>query len=244
MRSDAVHRQPPDPGIADACQRRSTGHAGIAAVSSRELDEQAGSVRASGCSGRISNGTNKTGDGSGGDRSCHRSRCALWLRLSGRRLWAERAVPPGAHSSQTCLGSRRHAQCARPAAKSRVSQLSRHIAPQWRFVFLAQERVRRSLALIVIAAARFEVGVHGQELVTTDPKGSASEVCVKSERRSRPLSRHRTARDRPKSRCPETARGVRRHGRCAGQPLRSPGHALRGRHGRLTAPGNRRKIHR
>ena len=31
MRSDAVHRQPPDPGIADACQRRSTGHAGIAA---------------------------------------------------------------------------------------------------------------------------------------------------------------------------------------------------------------------
>src|SRR5262249_55903298 len=75
-------------------------------VSSRELDEQAGSVGASGCSGRISNGTNKTGDGSGGDRSCHRGRYALWLRLSGRRLWAERAVPPGAHSSQTCLGRR------------------------------------------------------------------------------------------------------------------------------------------
>src|SRR5712671_4838694 len=99
-------RQLPDPGIADACARRGTSHAGVAAVSSRELDEQAGSVGASGCSGRISNGTNETGDGSGGNRSCHRGRCALWLRLSGRRLWAERAVPPGAHSSQTCLGSR------------------------------------------------------------------------------------------------------------------------------------------
>ena len=53
------------PGIADACARRSTSHAGIAVVSSRELDEQAGSVEASGCSGRISNGTNQTGDGSG-----------------------------------------------------------------------------------------------------------------------------------------------------------------------------------
>src|SRR5262249_27130721 len=31
-----------------------------------------GSVGASGCSGRISNGTNETGDGSGGDRSWHR----------------------------------------------------------------------------------------------------------------------------------------------------------------------------
>jgi SRSO17 transposase len=45
-------------------------------------------------------------DGLGGDRSCHGSWCALWLRVSGCRLWAERAVPPGAHSSQTCLGSR------------------------------------------------------------------------------------------------------------------------------------------
>src|SRR5215831_16501888 len=67
---------------------------------------KAGSVGASGCTGRISNGTNKTGDGSGGDRTCHRGRCALWMRLSGRRLWAERAVPAGAHSSQTCLGRR------------------------------------------------------------------------------------------------------------------------------------------
>jgi DDE superfamily endonuclease len=56
--------------------------------------------------GRISNGTNETGDGFGGDRSCHRGRCALWLRLSGCRLWAERAVPPGAHGSQACLGGR------------------------------------------------------------------------------------------------------------------------------------------
>src|SRR5262249_51710015 len=91
--------QLPDPGIADACARRSTGHAGVAVVSSRELDEQAGSVRASGCSRRISNGADEAADGSGGTRSCHRSRCALWLRAGGCRLWAERAVPPGAHGS-------------------------------------------------------------------------------------------------------------------------------------------------
>src|SRR5947209_12077696 len=35
------------------------------------------SLGASGCSGRIPNGTNETGDGSGRDRSCHRGRCAL-----------------------------------------------------------------------------------------------------------------------------------------------------------------------
>src|SRR5262249_27553353 len=51
-------------------------------------------------------GTNETGNGSGGDRSCHRGRCALWLRVGGCRLWAERVVPSGAHSSQPCLGSR------------------------------------------------------------------------------------------------------------------------------------------
>ena len=99
-------RQLPDAGVADACARRSTGHAGVAVVSSRELDEQAGSVGASGCSDRISNGTDEAGDGPGGDRSCHRGRCALWLRAGGCRLWDERAVPPGAHSSQTCLGGR------------------------------------------------------------------------------------------------------------------------------------------
>src|ERR1700730_14141954 len=99
-------RDLPDAGVADAGARRSARHAGLAVVSSRELDEQAGSVGASGCSGRISNGTNETGDSSIGDRSCHGGRCALWLRVGGRRLWIERAVPPGAHSSQTCLGSR------------------------------------------------------------------------------------------------------------------------------------------
>ena len=99
-------RELPDPGIADAGARRSAGRTGVAVVSSRELDEQAVSVGASGCSGRMSNGTNETGNGSGGDRSCHRGRCALWLRVGGCRLWAERAVPSGAHSSQTCLGSR------------------------------------------------------------------------------------------------------------------------------------------
>jgi len=99
-------RQLPDAGVADACARRSTGHAGVAVVSSRELDEQASSVGASACSDRISNGTNEAGDGIGGDRSCHRGWCALWLRVGGCRLWAKRAVPPGAHSSQTCLGGR------------------------------------------------------------------------------------------------------------------------------------------
>src|SRR6516162_4320859 len=99
-------RELPDPGIADAGARRSAGRTGVAVVSSRELDEQAVSVGASGCSGRMSNGTNETGNGSGGDRSCHRGRCALWLRVGGCRLWTERAVPSGAHSSQTCLGSR------------------------------------------------------------------------------------------------------------------------------------------
>src|SRR5262249_10846250 len=85
---------------------RSAGRTGVAVVSSRELDEQAVSVGASGCSGRTSNGTNETGNGFGGDRSCHRGRCALWLRVGGCRLWAERAVPSGAPRSQTCLGSR------------------------------------------------------------------------------------------------------------------------------------------
>src|SRR5262245_9393203 len=65
-------RELPDPGIADAGARRSAGRTGVAVVSSRELDEQAVSVGASGCSGRMSNGTNETGNGSGGDRSCHR----------------------------------------------------------------------------------------------------------------------------------------------------------------------------
>lgn len=65
----------------------------IAVVSSRELDEQAGPAGASGRSSRIPNGTDEAGDGAGGDRSCHRSRCALWLRVGGCRLWVERAVP-------------------------------------------------------------------------------------------------------------------------------------------------------
>src|SRR3982074_2124679 len=47
-------RQLPDAGVADARARRSPGHVGAAVVSSRELDEQSGSVGASGCSGRLS----------------------------------------------------------------------------------------------------------------------------------------------------------------------------------------------
>ena len=38
----------------------------------------------------------RSGVGSAGDRSRHRGWCALWLRLGGCRLWAERTVPPGA----------------------------------------------------------------------------------------------------------------------------------------------------
>ena len=53
----------------------------------------------------VSNGTNEAGVGSSGDRLRHRGSCALWQRLRGFRLWAERAAPPGAHSSQTGLGS-------------------------------------------------------------------------------------------------------------------------------------------
>ena len=123
--------QLPDPGIADAC----SGRAGVAAVSSRELDEQADPVGASGCSSRISNGPNETGDGCGGDRSCHRGRCALWLHLSGCRLWAERAVPPGADSSQTCLGSRYPAapqgvpcRCANDLAGARFAAVRVRVA--------------------------------------------------------------------------------------------------------------------
>src|SRR5207302_2792536 len=96
-------RQLPDAGVADACARRSTDHAGVTVVSSRELDEQAGSVGAGGCSDRISNGTDEARDGPGGDRSYHRGWRALWLRVGGCRLWDERTVPPGAHSSQTCV---------------------------------------------------------------------------------------------------------------------------------------------
>ena len=55
-------RQLPDAGVSDACAKRSTGHAGVAVVSSRELDEQAGAVGANWCSDRISNGTDEAGE--------------------------------------------------------------------------------------------------------------------------------------------------------------------------------------
>ena len=102
-------RQLPDAGVVDACARRSTGHVGVAVVSTRELDEQSGSVAASGCSGRASHGTDEAGDGSGGAGSCHRGRRALWLRVGGCRLWSERALPPGTHGAQTDVGGRHSA---------------------------------------------------------------------------------------------------------------------------------------
>jgi DDE superfamily endonuclease len=103
-------RELPDPGIADIGARRSPGHAGVAAVSSRELDGRPSSVGSSGCPGRVVNGTNEAGVGSSGDRSRHRGWCALWLRLGGCRLRAERAVPPGltARRLAWALGIPRH----------------------------------------------------------------------------------------------------------------------------------------
>jgi hypothetical protein len=118
-----------------------------------------------------------------------------------------------------------------------VESKSGHFVPQkfddgFGFALLGDERSGKP----VIAATRFEVGAHAPEPAIAGPEGRVRQkVCVKGERRSRRLSRHRTARDRSKSRCPETARGVRRHGLCAGQPLHSPGHARSGRHGRPTA---------
>ena len=61
------------------------------------------------------------------------------------------------------------------------------------------------------------------------------------ERHSRCLNRHRTARYRLKSRCPETAGGARCQERYAGQLPRLPAHPRSGRHARPTAPGNRRR---
>ena len=73
--------------------------AGVAAVSSRGLGEQSSSAEASGRSSRISNGADEARDGSGRTRPGDRSRRTLRLRAGGCRLWAERAVPSGAHGS-------------------------------------------------------------------------------------------------------------------------------------------------
>src|SRR5262245_58286257 len=134
LRNIGQDRELPDPGIANAGARRSAGRTGVAVVSSRELDEQAVSVGASGCSGRMSNGTNETGNGSGGDRSCVRGRCALWLRVGGCRLWAERAIPSGAHSSQACLGSRYSAAPAYPADVRMIWPVAKRGRPRRRHV--------------------------------------------------------------------------------------------------------------
>jgi hypothetical protein len=60
-----------------------------------ELDEQAGLVGTSGCSGRVSNGADEAGVGSGGDRSGSRGRPALQLRrmpvMGSARLSARRS---------------------------------------------------------------------------------------------------------------------------------------------------------
>ena len=71
---------------------------------------------------------------------------------------------------------------------------------------------------------------------------SSWKECVRSERRSRRLSRDQRARGRSKSRRPATARTGRPHGRCAGRPLHSSPHAPSRRYGRSNARGKRRTI--
>ena len=84
--------------------RRSAGDGGLAAFSSRELDERSCPFEADRRSHRISSGTDEAGDRPGGDRSHDLSRCPLRLCIGGCRLRNERAIPPGAHGSQACLG--------------------------------------------------------------------------------------------------------------------------------------------
>src|SRR6516165_9361833 len=96
----------------------------------------------------MSNGTNETGNGSGGDRSCHRGRCALWLRVDGCRLWAERAVPPGAHGSQTDLGGRYPAP---------PQGLSCRCADEWPIAKRGRPRQRHVPDILSIPAKIFEM---------------------------------------------------------------------------------------
>ena len=78
-------------------------------------------------------------------------------------------------------------------------------------------------------------------LAFTECSDAIIRTCALMERRSRCLSRRRTARYQPKSRCPEICGDVLWHRQCAGQPLRSPAQTRRGRRGHPTAPGNRRR---
>ena len=89
-------------------------------------------LKRAGVPARISNCTDEAGDRPGGDRSRHRGRCTLRLCAGGCRLRAERAVPPGAHGPQACLGGwhsaspqgvpcRRAADLARCRARSPAS---------------------------------------------------------------------------------------------------------------------------
>ena len=61
-------------------------------------------LQRAGIPGRTPNCTDEAGAGSGRAGSCRRGRCTFWLRLGGCWLWAERAVPPGAHGPQIALG--------------------------------------------------------------------------------------------------------------------------------------------
>src|SRR5262249_35861842 len=63
-------------------------------------------------------------------------RWALWLCVGGCRLWAERAVPSGAHSSQACLGSRYSAapQGVYPADVRKIWPVAKRGRPRQRHV--------------------------------------------------------------------------------------------------------------
>ena len=173
-------------GSIDSAQRA------FAVVSSRELDEQVGSVGASGCSDRISNGTDEAGDGPGGDRSCDRGRCALWLCAGGCGLWDERAVPPGAHSSRTCLGGRYSA-----APQGVPCRCADDLAGCWARPCPAAARPRCSIDSGRRHAGRRHMAEH--QLAHRYERKAQGAVCAVSGRASSPPRAFASARASPRS---------------------------------------------
>jgi hypothetical protein len=79
-------------------------------------------------------------------------------------------------------------------------------------------KMTRGALTVTAAASRVEVGCCGRK---------PSRPRVRSGLRSKPPSRGRMGRDRPKSRCPVLGRTVRSRARCEGQPRHSSAHAQR-----------------
>jgi len=117
----------------------------LAQAVSGSVGSQAVSVGASGCSGRMSNGTNETGNGSGGDRSCHRGRFLLRRSTySPIGPTCRRARPMSGHSQSRFLPARcRH----RPPTFSRSqSRPVRRSAPTFSRVLPTSGPVRWPLS--------------------------------------------------------------------------------------------------